>query len=47
MGEVDVIPDGITQTTIENDDGKVLPIVNILFRLREPVPDGIYDYIVN
>lgn len=47
MGEVDVISDGITQTTIENDDGKVLPIVNILFRLREPVPDGIYDYIVN
>ena len=47
MGRVDVVPDGVTQTTIEDDRGRMLPIVNILFRLREPVPEGIYDYIVN
>lgn len=45
MGEATPIRESVKQTTIENDEGKMLPIVNIPFRLKSPVPEDIYDYI--
>lgn len=33
------------ETTIANDKGKVLPIVNIQFSLDEPVESAMYDYL--
>ena len=45
MGKVKPIKDSVRQTTIENDEGKVLPIVNIQFSIQSKIPDDIYDYI--
>lgn len=40
-----ILPD-VRQTTIMDDKGRELPIVNIPLRLRQPVPEDIYRYIV-
>ena len=42
MGEV--TPDSWRQTTIKNDNGKDLPIVNFVFRLKNSVREDIYEY---
>ena len=47
LGPIDPIQESIHETTIENDKGEMLPIVNIQFKLRNPVPDGIYDYLTS
>lgn len=43
MGEVK--PVKWTQTTIQNDKGKMLPIVNFLFKLENSVREDIYEYL--
>nr|MCR4803103.1 DUF3427 domain-containing protein [Lachnospiraceae bacterium] len=45
MGEVEPIE--WKQTTIQNDKGKVLPIVNFIFKLKHSVRDDIYEYFVS
>ena len=45
MGEVEPIK--WNETTIRNNKGKNLPIVNFIFRLKHSVRDDIYEYIVN
>lgn len=45
MGEVEPIK--WNETTIRNNKGKKLPIVNFIFRLKHSVRDDIYEYIVN
>ena len=46
MGRAFPIVSNVRQTTIEDDKGRQLPIVNIPLRLRQPVPEDIYRYIV-
>lgn len=43
MGEVE--PVKWTETTIRNDKGKQLPIVNFVFRLKNSVREDIYEYL--
>lgn len=43
MGEVEPIK--WTETTIRNDKGKQLPIVNFVFRLKNSVREDIYEYL--
>lgn len=45
LGKVSPIRDSVRETTQNNDKGRALPIVNIHFKLNEPVPDGIYRYL--
>ena len=45
MGEVE--PVEWKQTTIQNDKGKILPIVNFIFKLKHSVRDDIYEYFVS
>ena len=33
--------------TIKTDDGKDVPIVNIIFKMEKPVREDIYDYIIS
>lgn len=40
-----VRPISSRETTIEDDNGKEKPIVNIVFKMEKAVPEGIYDYI--
>lgn len=41
-----VTPEKWQQTTIENDKGQELPIMNFLMRLENSVREDLYDYIV-
>ena len=43
----DRIKEEVKQTTIENDKGDCLPIVNIKYQLESQVPDDIYSYIIS
>jgi hypothetical protein len=43
MGEVE--PTQWRQTTIQNDKGKTLPIVNFVFKLKNSVREDIYKYL--
>ncbi len=45
MGKVTPILDSVRETTKEDDDGQELPIVNIHFKLNNPVPESLYEYI--
>lgn len=47
MGRVRPIKEEVKQTTIENDKGDCLPIVNIKYQLESQVPDDIYSYIIS
>ena len=42
LGQVDVLD--YNQTTIENDKGKELPIVNFKFKMNHSVKEDIYNY---
>lgn len=44
MGDVQVA-EAPTETTIKNDAGKDLPIVNICFAMEETVESGLYEYL--
>ena len=44
LGEVD--PVSARETTIEDDRGKVLPIVNFRLKLRDAVREDIYKYLM-
>lgn len=43
----DMQPISFHQTTIKNDDGKLLPIVNIKYKMLQPLNEKIYEYITN
>lgn len=43
MGDLE--PIDCIATTIENNSGQSLPIVNIIYNLKNPVEENIYDYI--
>ena len=45
MGKVTPILDSVRETTQKDDNGQELPIVNIHFKLSEPVPESLYRYI--
>lgn len=45
MGQVE--PKGWNQTTIENDAGKQLPIMNFQLELKQSVRDDVYDYLTS
>jgi len=47
MGRVRPIPGTENETTITNDDGKQLSIVNIKFELNPPVNVKLYDYLTS
>ena len=42
MGDVE--PAEYAQQTITNDKGKELPIVNIIFSMKDEVEESIYNY---
>ena len=43
----DVIPLSFIQTTIRNSDAAELPIVNIQYKMLQPVEEKMYEYITN
>ena len=43
MGEAE--PVQWRETTIQNNKGKILPIVNFVFRLKNSVREDIYEYL--
>ena len=45
LGRISPILDSVRQTETINDAGNVLPIVNILFHVREKIPDKLYEYL--
>ncbi len=47
LGPVDYVENSAEQISMENNDKKPLPAVKLLFKLKSPVRDDIYDYIVN
>ena len=46
IGDVDVIPGRAKETTIKDENGKDLPIVNILFHLQHPCKNDLYTYLI-
>ncbi|BBF43155.1 DNA/RNA helicase of DEAD/DEAH box family [Lachnospiraceae bacterium KM106-2] len=46
LGKVDPVIEESHETTIKNDKGDVLPIVNIIYRLNQPVKEDVYDYLI-
>ena len=40
----DVVPETFEQTTINNDAGKSLPIVNIVFKMNDLLEEKMYKY---
>lgn len=46
VGEVDYLKGRERQTTIKNDEGKDLPIVNFLFKLKHPCENELYTYLM-
>ncbi|MCQ2070536.1 MAG: DEAD/DEAH box helicase [archaeon] len=44
IGRVTPIEGSAVETTIKNDNGDNLPIVNIRFRIDQPVPEKLFDY---
>lgn len=47
MGEMLPIEESFVETSIKNDDGKSLPVVNVDFKLSPRVNSSIYNYITN
>ncbi|MCI6929897.1 MAG: DUF3427 domain-containing protein, partial [Methanobrevibacter boviskoreani] len=47
MGQVDPIKDMWTETTIKNDKGKELPIVNFKLKLHTTVKEDLYNYFMD
>jgi superfamily II DNA or RNA helicase/HKD family nuclease len=45
MGEVSPVVEKVQQTTIQNDQGKQLPVVKIRFHLANPVIPTMYNYL--
>jgi superfamily II DNA or RNA helicase/HKD family nuclease len=45
LGDVDVMPETVNETSIPDDKGKAVPIVNMCFRLRDSVEPTLYEYI--
>lgn len=45
MGDVLPIDDSFSETTIKNDNGKEIPVVNVILELKKPVERTIYNYI--
>jgi len=43
----DMLPSSFTPTTIKNDHKVDLPIVNIKYRLKQPVEEKMFEYITN
>lgn len=43
----DMLPGSFTPATIKNDHGVDLPIVNIKYRLKQPVEEKMFEYITN
>ena len=46
LGQVEPIKEETKETTIKNDEGKELPIVNIHFKIKNTVQEDIYDYLI-
>ena len=46
VGEVDYLKGRERQTTIKNDEGKELAIVNFLFKLHHPCENDLYTYLM-
>jgi superfamily II DNA or RNA helicase len=44
----DVIPelDNVEESSMQSDNGKMVSVVKIIFKLKEPVSDSLYNYIV-
>lgn len=47
MGPVKPIVERTTQTTMMDDMGRCLPVVNIIFQLQSKVPDDVFSYITS
>jgi hypothetical protein len=47
MGEMLPIEESFVETSIKNDDGKSLPVVNVDFKLSPRANSNIYNYITN
>lgn len=47
IGNVNVIPNRVRQTTINDKIGKDLPIVNILFQLQHSCKNDLYTYLID
>lgn len=45
MGDVTPIENSFEETTIENDAGKKISVVKVVFLMNRPVEDSIYNYI--
>lgn len=47
LGQLDPIPEASCDTSIKNDGGDELPIVNIIFKMRNQVKEDIYEYLMD
>ncbi|MBQ4524013.1 MAG: DEAD/DEAH box helicase [Lachnospiraceae bacterium] len=45
LGKVEPIKEASKETTIQDDKGKKLPIVNIIYRMQQSVREDIYEYL--
>ena len=45
MGDVEPIPNSFVQKRMEDDKGKKVSVVKLLFKMKNPVEDSIYEYI--
>jgi hypothetical protein len=47
MGDVTPIDDSFEQTTLPTDDGKKVSVVKLVFKLKHPVEDHLYEYLTD
>jgi superfamily II DNA or RNA helicase/HKD family nuclease len=45
MGDMEPIAESFVQSTLDNDEGKKVSVVKVVFSMNTPVEDNIYDYI--
>ena len=45
MGNLTSIPENFTQATLNDDNGKPVSVVKVIFSMNTPVDDNLYDYI--
>lgn len=45
IGDMIPIDESFKQSTLKNDNGKDVSVVKVIFSMKIPVEDNIYDYI--
>ena len=46
LGDVTADPNSFSQEYMNDDDGHQIPVVKLNFNLKDPVPESLYEYLV-